>query len=110
MERLLLQLIKKKLTSLDKFLPLKYYKLLQFPYLFVPSTKISKKKSPPTNMFCLKSWFPLVPPSLNKGAGQTMLKFQVHLFDPSKVEFLYIRGYKRTKAEALEEEQEQKIN
>ena len=60
MERLFLQLIKKKLTSLDKFLPLTY---------FVHPTKISEKILH-TNMFCLKS-SPL--PPLQRGGEETML-------------------------------------
>ena len=34
MERLFLQLIKEKSTSLDKFLPLNYHKTLNPPFLF----------------------------------------------------------------------------
>ena len=44
MERLFLQLIKKKLTSLDKLPPLKFQKKSPPP--------------PPPIMSCLKSWFP----------------------------------------------------
>ena len=53
MERLFLQLIKKKLTSLEKFSPLNYHKTLSSP-LSSPSTKISEKICP-TNMPYLTS-------------------------------------------------------
>ena len=44
MEKLFLQLIKKKLTSLDKFPPLNYHKTLTLPFLFLP---LKFEKSPP---------------------------------------------------------------
>ena len=36
MEKLFLQLVKEKLTSLDKFPPLNYHKTLNAPFLFLP--------------------------------------------------------------------------
>ena len=56
MERLFLQIIKKKLTILDKFPPLNYDKTLNPPFLS-PPTKISEKIHP-IKMPCLTSWFP----------------------------------------------------
>ena len=43
MERLFFQLIKKKVTSLDKFPPLNYHKTLNLPPFFVSPNKISEK-------------------------------------------------------------------
>ena len=70
MERGFLQLIKEKLTSLDKFPLLNYHKTLNCPFLFPsppspPSLKFWKT-FPSTNMSCLKSWS-LTP--LYKGEG-----------------------------------------
>ena len=58
MERLFLQLLKKKLTSLDKCPPLNNHRTLNppSPPPPPPPTKISEKISP-TNMSCLKTWF-----------------------------------------------------
>ena len=53
LERLFLQLIKEKLTNLDKFLSLNYQKILNLP-LFVPDTRISETFAP-INMSHLKS-------------------------------------------------------
>ena len=65
LERLFLQLIKEKLTNLDKFPPLNYYKILN-PSLFVPPTKISEKIPPHQHV----SFEILVPPILfTKGEG-----------------------------------------
>ena len=47
MERLFLQLIKKKLTSLGRFPPLNYHKTLNFPTILFPPLKFQKKISPP---------------------------------------------------------------
>ena len=47
MERLFLQLIKKKLTSLDKFPPLNYHKTLNSHFI-VPPLKFQKKIPPLT--------------------------------------------------------------
>ena len=50
MERLFLQLIKKKLTSLDKCPPLNCHKTLISPFLF-PPLKFQKKFSPTNQIF-----------------------------------------------------------
>ena len=50
MERWFLQIIKKKLTSLDKFLQVNYHKTLNPPL----------KKNPPANISCLNPDTPLV--------------------------------------------------
>ena len=69
MERLFLQLIKKKLTSLNEFSPLTYHKPWNPPTIFLSSTKISEK-IPHTNMSCLKS---LSPPILKKKEGEEIM-------------------------------------
>ena len=59
--------------------PIELPQNIEFPCHFVPFTKISEKKSPPTNMFCLKSCLPLVPapPPFTKRGEETMLMLQV---------------------------------
>ena len=57
MERLFLQLIKKKLTSFDRFPSLNYHKTLNIPTFLFPSLKFQKEKSHPTIIFWFKSWF-----------------------------------------------------
>ena len=52
---LFLQLIKEKLTSLDKFSLLNYHKTLNPPLLY-PLLEF-QEKFPPINMSCLKSWY-----------------------------------------------------
>ena len=47
MERLFLQFINKKLTSLDKLPATELPQNIEFPPLFVPPTKILEKNSPP---------------------------------------------------------------
>ena len=64
MERLFLQLLKKKMTSLNKFPPLNYNKTLN-PLFSFPN-KFSEKFLP-TKKSCLKSWSP---PPLNNGGGE----------------------------------------
>ena len=100
MERLFLQLIKKKLTSLDKFSPLYYHKTLNSSTFLFPPLKFQKNIFP--------HWH--VPSSFTKGGG-----------GEGGGEYGYVGGssfwcfkswisiYKRTKAETLEKEQEQKI-
>ena len=91
LERLLfLQMIKEKLTNLDKFLPLNYHKILNSsPPLSVPPTRISENIVP-SNMSRLKSWSP--PPLQRKGVGwvgggggeggeETMDLFQNHAIE-----------------------------
>ena len=58
MERLFLQPIKKKLTSLDKSSPMNYHKTLNLPLPFFLPLKF-QKKFPRINMSCLKSRLPL---------------------------------------------------
>ena len=72
MERLFLQLFKKKLTSLDKSPPpLNYHKILNSPLPFVPLTKISEK-FPPLACPVLN---PAPPPPLYKGWGKKLWLF-----------------------------------
>ena len=65
MERLFLQLIKKKLTSLDKFPPLTYHKTLNPPLFAPPPTKTSEKLSP---LFEILAF----PPPLQRGMEETI--------------------------------------
>ena len=57
-------------------------------------------------MFCLKSWISLVPPPFTKEGGRNYAYVASSFFRCFKS---WISVYKRTKAEALEEQQEQKI-
>ena len=70
---LLLQLIKEKLTNLDKFPPLKYHKILDSPPSFLFPLPEFQKKFPPINMSCLKSWFP----HLYKGGEETKSRYSI---------------------------------
>ena len=65
MERLLRKLIRKKLTSLDKFPPTELAQKIESPPFLFPPLKF-QKKFPPTNMSCLKLWSP---PFTKEGGG-----------------------------------------
>ena len=64
--RLFLQLIKEKLTNLNKFPPLNYHKILIPPSIFLSPLLEFQKKVPPINMSRLKSCFTLSHPSLQR--------------------------------------------
>ena len=72
MERLFLQIIKKKLTSVDKFFSLDYHKTLNSPF-FIPSLKFQKNLLPPTLLTC-PVWNPVPPPFSKeiRGREETM--------------------------------------
>ena len=71
MARLFLQLIKKKLPSLNKFPPSNNDKTLNSPFLFPYSPTKILEKIPPTKKSCLNG-----PPSpLKKGRGRKLCTF-----------------------------------
>ena len=79
LERLFLQLIKEKLTNLDKFLSLNYQKILNLP-LFVPATRISETFAP-INMSHLKSCPHPYPHFKKDGGGEETMWNAESTFD-----------------------------
>ena len=79
---------------------------IEFPYLFLSSAKLSEKNLPPLTCSVWNLGSPWFPSPLQRNGGRNYAYVAGSSFWCFK-SWLFV--YKRTKAEALKEEQEQKI-